>query len=255
MMAGVISLLSLSFPGISIFSTTSFLYLLSFLPLLLCFYFESKFLAKNGNSPSLPLNRKISTGGIPIPLFILLSILALVSLSLLIEPLTTIIPMPDSIKALFESILQGEELLDTILSVSIMAPILEELFCRGVVMRGISYHKGPVKAILWSAIIFAVMHLNPYQGIPAFIVGCFFGWIYYRTASLWVPILLHAVNNSISVIISVLYPNLPVDASFKDIIPTGFYPFTLILSGAIFVTIILLFNKKLPKQQLLENEK
>lgn len=255
MMAGVVMILSALFPGVSILTSNSLLYFLSFVPLFLCLYFESKMVAKGNNTPSVAYNKGFSSGQISTPVFILLSILAMLSLALLIEPLSALMPMPESMKMLFESLLQKEELLDTILSVSIMAPILEELFCRGIVLRGISYHRGPVRGILWSALIFAVLHLNPYQGIPAFIIGCFFGWLYYRTSALWITILLHAVNNSISVIFTVLYPDLPVDASFKELIPANLYPFVLILCGAIFVIILLLFNKKLPKQQLLENEK
>ena len=108
----------------------------------------------------------------------------MLSLSVVIEPTTSFIPMPDSIKAIFEKAFVESALWDMIVSTCILAPLLEELLCRGIMLRGmLARRKAPWKAIVWSALIFAVMHMNPWQSIPAFLIGLLLGWVYYRTHS------------------------------------------------------------------------
>ena len=53
----------------------------------------------------------------------------------------------------------------------------------------------PRKAIILSALIFGIMHINPWQATNAFIGGIFYGWIYLRYKSIWLCMLMHAYNN------------------------------------------------------------
>lgn len=66
------------------------------------------------------------------------------------------------------------------------------------------HHHGikPVWAIFWSAVFFAFIHLNPWQAVPAFILGCLFGYVYYKTGSLKLTMLMHFTNNTFSLIFS-----------------------------------------------------
>ena len=81
----------------------------------------------------------------------------------------------------------------------VAAPVLEEIFCRGIICEGLIKNYSPRAAILWSALIFAVIHLNPWQGFSAFVIGCFLGWIYWKTRSLLPCIFIHFVNNGLAV--------------------------------------------------------
>ena len=90
----------------------------------------------------------------------------------------------------------------TLISVSIFAPLFEEWLCRGVILRGLLQKTHPVSAILVSAVFFAVLHMNPWQALPAFILGALFGFIYYKTGSLKLTMLMHCVNNTLSVVVS-----------------------------------------------------
>ena len=90
----------------------------------------------------------------------------------------------------------------TLLSVSIFAPLFEEWLCRGLVLRGLLQKMGPAGAICVSAIFFAVLHMNPWQAVPAFILGVLFGYVYYKTGSLKLTMLMHCVNNTFAVIFS-----------------------------------------------------
>jgi|GEM_PF-160565 len=85
-----------------------------------------------------------------------------------------------------------------VFSVSIFAPLLEEIVFRGIIQRGMM-NKGvkPVKAIVISSLIFGIIHANPWQLVGAFILGLMLGYAYYKTGSLLIAILLHAFNNTL----------------------------------------------------------
>lgn len=78
----------------------------------------------------------------------------------------------------------------------IMASIFEEIIFRGIIQKGL-INKGvePWKAILYAAIIFGVVHGNPWQFISAVMLGCVLGLVYHKTKSLLMPMLLHGFNN------------------------------------------------------------
>lgn len=83
-----------------------------------------------------------------------------------------------------------------ILLAVIMAPIFEEIIFRGIIQKGL-INKGvkPWKAILSAAIVFGLVHGNPWQFVGAVLLGSVLGLVYYKTKSLLLPILLHAFNN------------------------------------------------------------
>ncbi len=81
----------------------------------------------------------------------------------------------------------------------ILAPILEEILFRGIILKGlINNGSQPVAAIIISAVIFGVVHFNPWQFAGALLLGLVLGLVYYKTKSLLMPILLHAFNNLVS---------------------------------------------------------
>lgn len=89
-----------------------------------------------------------------------------------------------------------------ILLAVIMAPLFEEIIFRGIIQKGL-INKGvnPYKAIFISAIVFGVIHGNPWQFVGAVLLGSVLGLVYYKTKSLLLPILLHAFNNLCSALL------------------------------------------------------
>ena len=110
----------------------------------------------------------------------------------------------------------------TLISVSIFAPLFEEWLCRGVILRGLLQKTHPVSAILVSAVFFAMLHMNPWQALPAFILGALFGYIYYKTGSLKLTMLMHCVNNTFAVVFSKI-PSLENAEGFADVMSTWAY--------------------------------
>lgn len=82
--------------------------------------------------------------------------------------------------------------------VVVVAPITEELLFRGVILRGLLGRMRPATAIGVSALLFALVHANPWQFFGPLAIGLLLGWCYVRTGSLLPCILGHAVNNALA---------------------------------------------------------
>ncbi|MBR4809064.1 MAG: CPBP family intramembrane metalloprotease [Bacteroidales bacterium] len=151
-------------------------------------------------------------------------------------------PMPQWFKDAMESMTNGN-LWINLLCVSIMAPICEEWLCRGMVLRGmLARGAKPAVAIAVSALFFAFIHLNPWQAVPAFILGCLFGYVYYRTGSLKLTMLMHCVNNTFAVICSRIHGWEEME-TWKDVVPGGLYWILVAATALLTVLAVLAFRK------------
>lgn len=104
------------------------------------------------------------------------------------------------------------------ISIIIGAPLTEELLFRRV-MLGSMIEKGlnPWVAIVTSALLFAVLHLNPAQCVGAMGAGLLFGWLYVRTGSILPGLIGHVLNNLIGYIQLVLEKNGAIETSQPEI--------------------------------------
>lgn len=110
----------------------------------------------------------------------------------------------------------------TLISVSFFAPLFEEWLCRGLVLRGLLQKTNPATAILVSAAFFAVLHMNPWQALAAFILGTLFGYVYYKTGSLKLTMLMHCVNNTMAALLSKV-PAFRDAETFMDVLSPSAY--------------------------------
>lgn len=86
---------------------------------------------------------------------------------------------------------------------AIIPALVEELLFRGAICKALKvYGKGT--AIVASAFMFAFMHANIEQLLYTFVAGLFLAWIYLETENLLYPILLHFINNGISVVLDII---------------------------------------------------
>ena len=95
------------------------------------------------------------------------------------------------------------------LSIGLLAPLSEEIVFRGAILKSL-LHSGKFPAwaaIAISAVLFAIVHLNPAQMPHAFLVGLLLGWMYYRTGSILPGIAYHWANNSFAYVMYALYPD------------------------------------------------
>jgi sodium transport system permease protein len=88
----------------------------------------------------------------------------------------------------------------------IVIPICEEVAFRGFVLGGLQRRFKPWKAIVLSAFLFALYHMNVFQFVPAFLMGVVLGLLAVRSRSIWPGVLLHAVYNSLPIGVLFLEP-------------------------------------------------
>ena len=110
--------------------------------------------------------------------------------------LLSIFPENEAMLEAFEFLMQSP--LAAGFYVLILAPVFEEFLFRGVLLRGILF-KGfsPAYAVVFSAALFALVHLNMLQGIHAFLLGVLLGGIYLKTGNFTIVVLGHMVSNLI----------------------------------------------------------
>lgn len=98
-----------------------------------------------------------------------------------------------------------------LLYVGILAPILEELFFRKLIIdRWRRY--GDLAALVLSGLAFGLIHGNVGQVIYASLVGMLFGYLYLRTGRLRYTVALHMIINVISVLVTEVIKHLDLDA-------------------------------------------
>jgi membrane protease YdiL (CAAX protease family) len=112
-----------------------------------------------------------------------------------------------SFTELAEQVLYSGSLLIQILSMSIGAPLAEELIFRGLLFKRL---RG-IMSYLWAAIItavcFGLYHGNMVQFIYGFLLSLLLTYVYEKFRTIWAPILFHAVANGFSIIMTNLLPD------------------------------------------------
>ncbi len=205
------------------------------------------FVSKGDSHCLIPL-QKSNFGEIkPIAAYPLMAF-AILALGFVTEPLSSWLPMPESIKQIFEKILTNS--FWAFMTTVIAAPVIEEFLLRGIMMRGLLKHYTPTNAIIWSAFFFALIHMNPWQAIGAFTAGIFLGWVYWRTHSLIACIFIHAVNNGTAYFIQLLNPQLPPDSTYKDLlncVSNNLYCIVFVIFAVLLAAVLYFLNKKLPE--------
>lgn len=92
--------------------------------------------------------------------------------------------------------------------VGLFAPLTEELVFRGAILKALLQWKpNPWVGIVISALLFALVHMNPAQMPHAVLVGLLLGWMYYRTDSIIPGVVYHWVNNTVAYVMYNLYPD------------------------------------------------
>lgn len=127
-------------------------------------------------------------------------VLATVGLGVLLIKMSTgidaVLPVPDFLKDFLSEISEKPaNAFTSILTLAVVAPITEELLFRGVFLRAFLKRHSATKAIVVTSLMFALIHLNPWQAIPAFILGLAFAAMDIRTGSILPSVISHAIYN------------------------------------------------------------
>lgn len=136
----------------------------------------------------------------------------------------------------YSEIFSGFGIIMMIINLVVIAPISEEIALRGIVFTRIEKTTNPIIAMLVSSILFGIMHLMAggiILVVGSFIMGALFGLVFYKTNSLFVCFIAHAVANLPEFI---FYGNPQLSNKLIVILE--------IVSGAVFIFSIILLLRK-----------
>ena len=106
------------------------------------------------------------------------------------------------------------------LTISLLAPVLEEVMFRGAIQGYLTRKLGnPWLAMAMAALVFGVYHMNPVQVVYASMFGFILGWMYYRTGSLMSVIVGHVLNNSIATLTMLMFGTATESEMMGEILP------------------------------------
>ncbi|MCL2027626.1 MAG: CPBP family intramembrane metalloprotease [Bacteroidales bacterium] len=93
-----------------------------------------------------------------------------------------------------------KNLMAALLVMAVLPAICEEVFFRGVVLNNFIKSNVNIHLSVWiSAILFSAVHLEVFGFLSRAILGAVFGYAFVRSKSLWIPIILHFLNNAVLV--------------------------------------------------------
>ena len=121
--------------------------------------------------------------------------------------LNELLPMPDFMHAMEKEqmelllfVLSGDgSVILNLVMVAVAPALCEEIFFRGLVQRNLERAFGAVGGLVVTGVVFGLFHLRLSQALPLIILGIYLAYLTWRTGSLWVPIVVHFVNNAVIV--------------------------------------------------------
>ncbi len=97
-------------------------------------------------------------------------------------------------------------LVTALLVIALLASVGEELVFRGIIQYELWRGSGNAHLAIWSsAFLFSAIHFQFYGFIPRLLLGVLFGYLYYWSGNLLIPIFSHFFNNAFGVIMVYLH--------------------------------------------------
>lgn len=117
----------------------------------------------------------------------------------------------------FLEVKSTEGFLINFLMIAILPAIGEELFFRGALQQIFSsWFKNAHLAIIVTSVLFSALHLQFFGFLPRFLLGMMFGYLFFWSRSLWLPIFAHFVNNGAAVTVAFLAARGQVDVNMEE---------------------------------------
>ncbi len=144
--------------------------------------------------------------------------------------------------------------------IAVVPAVCEELAFRGFILSGLRHQGHRWLAILFSSIFFGATHGILQQSLPACAIGIVIGYVAVQTRSLLPCILLHAVYNSLSIVLAMVIPGLAAESLIVQwlFVETGegwVYRAQTVVAAIPASLLILLWFRRLPYQATPEEER
>ena len=94
------------------------------------------------------------------------------------------------------------------LFVAVAGPMIEEVFFRGFTYGAFRGRFGARRAMIYSAALFAALHMDPVAVLPVFVLGLFLAYLYEKTGTLAAPMGVHVTHNLIMVFFTLTFKSL-----------------------------------------------
>ncbi|MDZ7724939.1 MAG: type II CAAX endopeptidase family protein [candidate division KSB1 bacterium] len=117
-------------------------------------------------------------------------------------------PLPEELQRAITEMVTFTSLPQTLLLIFtgvFIAAIVEEMLFRGLFQQSLEYYRDPAIAIVLSAVLFAILHFNPWTSLQILVLGLILGYVTWKTRSILPAVILHALNNGVSMV----FINLP----------------------------------------------
>ncbi|MBR5102345.1 MAG: CPBP family intramembrane metalloprotease [Muribaculaceae bacterium] len=137
-------------------------------------------------------------------------------------------------------------LLVIVLVVGLLTGLCEEFFFRGGILNIMLDSRLGRHAAVWiAALVFSALHMQFFGFVPRLLLGAWFGYLFVWSRSLWLPVIAHALNNTIVVVATYLTRNSLIDTNYAETIgcpEAGNFPMEAVVSAVL--TIALVFVAK-----------
>lgn len=126
-----------------------------------------------------------------------------------------------------------------LLVIALLPAIGEELVFRGLIQNEFWRGTQNIHVAIWiSAFIFSAIHMQFYGFVPRLLLGALFGYLYYWSGNLLVPIFAHFFNNGFSVIAIYLEQQKLIDTNVED---TEAAPWVAVLFSIVLTALLLVY--------------
>lgn len=147
----------------------------------------------------------------------------------------------------YGSLLKANNIFESLLIIVVVAlipAISEELMFRGYIQRSFEIKMKPFYAALITAVFFGANHFNPYGLLPLIILGLYFGYAAYVSESIFIPVILHFLNNFTAVMLYFIFGDDElISSTVKKPFELGSSLIMILSMTIVFVLIVLTIKK------------
>lgn len=135
------------------------------------------------------------------------------------------------------------DLLIALFVMAVLAGIGEELVFRGMIQNELWRGSNNIHVAIWTtAFVFSAIHMQFFGFVPRLLLGALFGYLYYWSGNLLVPIVAHFVNNAFGVIMRYLYNIKAISTDVEDVESA---PWSLVIICVIVAAVLIYQVRKL----------
>lgn len=128
------------------------------------------------------------------------------------------------------------QLIAALIVIAVIAGIGEELIFRGLIQRKLMLGFNNYHLAIWvSAILFSGIHMQFYGFFPRMFLGALFGYLYYWSGNIWIPIFAHIFNNALAVLLMDMVNHKKISPEIEklDTVPLPYVALSVLLFGGL----------------------